>query len=602
MTVGAADDAYERQADEIADSIVRRLSNPRPIDAAASLNARRVTRIALGEAHPGELERGSEREIRSALGRGRPLDEPVRRRMEDGFGADFSGVRIHTDARADRLNRSLSSDAFTAQRDIFFRAGQYEPKIQRGRELVAHELTHTLQQGSVPSSRIHRAARAPDVQARAPAVAPPSQARRWRPGVKPAGARQPGPLSQRAAPTEPRRWRPGVKPAAARQPGALSQRAGGRGAAAGALPETLSSDYTVPSELPSWWHAAATVPPAPPPLPASLPTGSSSDYGVASDWSPLRESPPTGSSSDYGVPSPPPPLSIPMTSSADYGVDSDLPSWWHAAATVPPASPPLPESLPMGSSSDYTQPVFPVAPPQVGTPPQVVPAPSPPKPYPKLKSKDPKYLTESTEGFAELPVILGEGHAAVGQGAFPTIDQYMISSFGWSQADVDKYVHSKQKCLVSYLDPEARKAYEVHLGATVTRGPANTVFDTSTMTSKFSGKGFAIYVMSPSGEMYADQHKVGLFHHSSFLAGAEVAAAGEIRVTGGKVRYVTNKTGHYKAGAEEVWQLLHRFRRSGMDLKPIDVVILDAGKGPFGPYPGGAEKFYEDKEPTGGVP
>ena len=142
----------------------------------------------------------------------------------------------------------------------------------------------------------------------------------------------------------------------------------------------------------------------------------------------------------------------------------------------------------------------------------------------------------------------------------------------------------------------------MHLGATVTRGLANTILDTSNMTSKFSGKGFAIYVMSPSGEMYADQHKVGLFHHSSFLAGGDVAAAGEINVVGGKVRRITNKTGHYKAGAEEVWQLLHQFRRRGMDLKPIDVKIMGVGPGPFGEYPGGAEKFYEDKKPTGDVP
>jgi hypothetical protein len=151
----------------------------------------------------------------------------------------------------------------------------------------------------------------------------------------------------------------------------------------------------------------------------------------------------------------------PATSSADYGVEEDASSWWQAAATIAPASSPPLGSLPATSSSEYDQVPVPIAPPAVVPPPQdaaaapeVVPA-APPSPYPKLKSKDPMYLTESTEGFSELQQILAKGHQTVGQYPqhVPTIDVYMKTYFGWGQADVDKHIHGKQKCLVSYLDP-----------------------------------------------------------------------------------------------------------------------------------------------------
>ena len=67
-------------------------------------------------------------------------------RMENGFGADFGRVRIHTDARADTLNHSLNARAFTTGHDIFFRSGEYSPDSTPGQTLLAHELTHVLQQ------------------------------------------------------------------------------------------------------------------------------------------------------------------------------------------------------------------------------------------------------------------------------------------------------------------------------------------------------------------------------------------------------------------------------------------------------------------------
>lgn len=78
---------------------------------------------------------------------GRPLDSTTRTRMEESFGAGFSGVRVHHGPQADRLSRALEARAFTTGADIFFRAGEYNPGSSSGRELMAHELTHVVQQG-----------------------------------------------------------------------------------------------------------------------------------------------------------------------------------------------------------------------------------------------------------------------------------------------------------------------------------------------------------------------------------------------------------------------------------------------------------------------
>jgi hypothetical protein len=66
--------------------------------------------------------------------------------MEPAFGADFSGVRVHSDSKAHGLNQSLQARAFTTGQDIFFRGGEYNPGSSAGKELVAHELTHVVQQ------------------------------------------------------------------------------------------------------------------------------------------------------------------------------------------------------------------------------------------------------------------------------------------------------------------------------------------------------------------------------------------------------------------------------------------------------------------------
>lgn len=105
-----------------------------------------VRRASAGMKEGGELDPGVEASIQSARGGGQALDAGVRAQMEPAFGADFSGVRVHTGAEADRLNHAVSARAFTTGKDLFFRSGEYNPGTSSGRELLAHELTHVVQQ------------------------------------------------------------------------------------------------------------------------------------------------------------------------------------------------------------------------------------------------------------------------------------------------------------------------------------------------------------------------------------------------------------------------------------------------------------------------
>lgn len=87
-----------------------------------------------------------EQTIERKRGGGQTLDANVRPQMEAAIGGDFNGVRVHTDSESDSVNQALNARAFTTGKDIFFRRGEYQPGNTSGRELLAHELTHVVQQ------------------------------------------------------------------------------------------------------------------------------------------------------------------------------------------------------------------------------------------------------------------------------------------------------------------------------------------------------------------------------------------------------------------------------------------------------------------------
>ena len=95
-----------------------------------------------------------ETSINQARGGGQTMADNIRHPMEVAFGTDFSGVKVHTDSQSDQLNRSIQARAFTTGQDVFFRQGEYNPGSRGGQELLAHELTHVVQQngGAVHST------------------------------------------------------------------------------------------------------------------------------------------------------------------------------------------------------------------------------------------------------------------------------------------------------------------------------------------------------------------------------------------------------------------------------------------------------------------
>ncbi|NES82756.1 MAG: DUF4157 domain-containing protein [Moorea sp. SIO2B7] len=109
--------------------------------------AQRVSRQAV-EASVPNLQADFEHTLNRAKGGGSPLDHAFRAKVEPAMGADFSGVKVHTDNDADQLSKSIQAKAFTTGNDIFFKKGEYEPGSQKGQELLAHELTHVVQQSS----------------------------------------------------------------------------------------------------------------------------------------------------------------------------------------------------------------------------------------------------------------------------------------------------------------------------------------------------------------------------------------------------------------------------------------------------------------------
>jgi len=169
-------DAFETEADHMADQVVSQApaESPHFFDSSnASLVHRRsdeniqekplaesITPVVLeekekdkeimpkSEAGPITPEPETENQIAGLSGGGIQLDPEIRSGMEQRFGVDFGGVKIHSDSSAAALSNQLGAHAFTTGNDIFFNSGKYSPETLSGKHLLAHELTHTIQQGA----------------------------------------------------------------------------------------------------------------------------------------------------------------------------------------------------------------------------------------------------------------------------------------------------------------------------------------------------------------------------------------------------------------------------------------------------------------------
>lgn len=204
LTIGKPDDHYEKQADQVADKAVQRMSQPASVQAKATAPAAVSTvpsgHVPASAAQTGALQMkeqegkeeeisgeekklqrkpifdsmadppddiqkketgtapdssakdtsnsGLEQRLQKTKGAGTPLPSDTKMAMESSIGADFSNVRVHTGTEAAELSNDLQAQAFTHGNDIYFNDNKFDATSSTGRHLLAHELAHTVQQGA----------------------------------------------------------------------------------------------------------------------------------------------------------------------------------------------------------------------------------------------------------------------------------------------------------------------------------------------------------------------------------------------------------------------------------------------------------------------
>jgi len=166
LRIGQPGDKYEQEADRVADEVMRMPEMQRQVEEEEILQTKplvdQITPLVQRQVEEeeeeemlqakstedatSEVSNGLESQINAIKGGGWPLAESERAYFEPRFGVDFSRVRVHTNSQAAKSARVLNARAFTTGRDIVFGAGQYAPEATGGKKLLAHELTHILQQ------------------------------------------------------------------------------------------------------------------------------------------------------------------------------------------------------------------------------------------------------------------------------------------------------------------------------------------------------------------------------------------------------------------------------------------------------------------------
>lgn len=164
LKIGAPDDPYEREADRMADRISLMPLHNFTAGGGISSDAKpaNVQRNEEVFTMPDGVQRSADGSMHTSNSftsklqsgdPGAPISSPVRQGMESAFQADFSSVRIHTGTEAASMSGEIGAQAFAYQNHIYFNDNKYDPQSASGRHLLAHELTHTVQQGAAPVKR-----------------------------------------------------------------------------------------------------------------------------------------------------------------------------------------------------------------------------------------------------------------------------------------------------------------------------------------------------------------------------------------------------------------------------------------------------------------
>jgi hypothetical protein len=161
LLTGSAVKAYEHRSDQERDAFAQ--ARPEVADPGISSAERLAANVGnqafgvIAREGAGILPDGTAHpDVTAAIARrrgsGSPLDESMRGGFESSLGQSLDDVRVHTDGEADSLARSVSARAFTTGTDIYFAQGEFQPSSSQGRQLIAHEVAHVVQQRGAPTS------------------------------------------------------------------------------------------------------------------------------------------------------------------------------------------------------------------------------------------------------------------------------------------------------------------------------------------------------------------------------------------------------------------------------------------------------------------
>jgi hypothetical protein len=165
LAIGASNDPLERESDRVAEQMMAA-----PLNSAVSgapLHIQRFTGQASGQidAAPASVDR-------VLADSGRPLEPTLRQDMEQRFGYDFSRVRVHSGAAAEQSAQEVNANAYTVGHNVVFGAGQFAPGTHGGRRLIAHELTHVVQQQGTATHRLQRSPKDDNTPSKDPKTEP----------------------------------------------------------------------------------------------------------------------------------------------------------------------------------------------------------------------------------------------------------------------------------------------------------------------------------------------------------------------------------------------------------------------------------------------
>jgi hypothetical protein len=169
LAISEPGDAYEREADRVADEVLAARAHPEVNGSLPRIQRFTAQVSGQAEAAPASVD--------SALASpGRPLEPALRQDMEQRFRYDFSQVRVHSGGAAEQSARDVNTKACTGGYDIVFGAGQFALGTHQGRQLIAHELTHVVQQSGAVGIRLDQSDEKRGLSPISPPISPPISA------------------------------------------------------------------------------------------------------------------------------------------------------------------------------------------------------------------------------------------------------------------------------------------------------------------------------------------------------------------------------------------------------------------------------------------